>query len=50
MYGRYMGFVTYNGEVFNRNNLVGKMRSDGLIVNDQGEVVGESFDITSETL
>ena len=46
-FGRYLGLVTYNGEVVNRNDIVGKMRADNMIVNDRGEVIGSTVDIAA---
>ncbi len=45
--GEYIGFVTYNGEVVNKGDIIGKIRSDGNIVNAKGEVIGFSVDLAA---
>ena len=45
--GYYLGFVSYNGEIINRNKVVGKMRADGRIVNVNGNVIGEIVDFAA---
>ncbi len=45
--GFYLGFVTYNGEVLDNDKLIGRMRADGNIVDDEGRVIGYSLDIAA---
>ena len=45
--GEYLGFVTYNGEVVNKGDVIGKIRSDGNITNAKGEVIGVSVDLAA---
>ena len=45
--GSYLGLVTYNGEVVNKTQVVGKYRADNKIVNDEGTVIGFFVDIAS---
>lgn len=46
-FGRYLGLVTYNGEVINKEKLIGKIRADGKIVNDKDSVIGFAVDIAA---
>ncbi len=43
--GYYLGFVTYNGEVVNGENLVGRLRADGLIADQENKIIGYPVDI-----
>ncbi len=45
--GQYLGFVTYNGEVVNKGELIGHLRSDGNIINDKGDIIGSSVDLAA---
>lgn len=45
--GKYLGFVTYNGEVVNKNNVVGHLQADGLIAGDNGELIGYVVDFAA---
>lgn len=45
--GFYLGFVTYNGEVLDNEKLIGRMRADGNIIDDEGRVIGYSLDIAA---
>ena len=43
--GKYLGFVTYNGEVVNKGAVAGRMRADGLIVDTAGNLIGSTVDL-----
>ena len=45
--GKYIGVVTYNGEIKAGETTVGYYRSDGNVVNTNGEVVGYAVSIAS---
>lgn len=45
--GKYTGFVTYNGEVVNKDDLVGRMRADGRIADAKGEIIGFAVDLAA---
>ena len=45
--GFYLGFVTYNGEVIDNEKLVGRLRADGNIVDENNRVIGYSLDISA---
>lgn len=45
--GQYLGFVSYNGDVVKDNAVVGHMRFDDRIVNEQQEVIGFFVDIAA---
>lgn len=45
--GFYLGFVTYNGEVVDNEKLVGRMRADGNIVDEDNNIIGYSVDIAA---
>lgn len=47
LFGRYLGLVTYNGEVINKEKLIGKIRADGKIINDKDSVIGFAIDIAA---
>ena len=38
--GNYLGLISYNGEVINKGSVVGRLRADDKIVNEQNEVIG----------
>ena len=46
-FGLYLGFVTYNGEVVNKDSLVGRQRADGRIVSPDGALIGFTVDIAA---
>ena len=45
--GKYLGFVTYNGEVVEKNNVVGRVQADETIVNSKGEIIGSIVDFSA---
>ena len=45
--GEYIGFVSYNGEVISKGDVLGKIRADGNIIDKEGNVIGFSLDIAS---
>lgn len=45
--GNYLGLITYNGEVINQGNVVGRLRADNKIVNANNEVIGFFVDIAA---
>lgn len=45
--GGYVGFVSYNGEVTNQGNVVGRVKADREIVNNKGEHLGFMVDFAA---
>lgn len=45
--GKYIGFVTYNGEVVAKNKVIGRLLIDGTVADAKGEVIGYMADIAS---
>lgn len=45
--GEYMGLVSYNGIVVNAGKTIGKIRSDGRIINNSGAIVGAELSFAS---
>ncbi len=39
--GEYLGVVSYNGEVINNGDLVGRLRADNHISDDKGNIIGQ---------
>lgn len=46
-YGKYLGFVSYNGEVVNGENVVGHLRADGTIADNKNIDVGYMLDFAA---
>lgn len=45
--GYYLGFVSYNGEVVDGGNVVGRIRADGRVADLTGKIIGYSIDIAA---
>lgn len=45
--GKYLGLVSYNGEVLNKGIVVGRMRFDDKIINIKNEVIGFALDVAA---
>ncbi|MBQ8660840.1 MAG: hypothetical protein IJ482_00745 [Alphaproteobacteria bacterium] len=45
--GYYLGFVSYNGEVVDGGNTVGRLRADGKIADLTGKIIGYSIDFAA---
>ncbi len=45
--GEYLGIITYNGEVVNAGEVIGKLRADGNIADNKGNIIGQYVDIAS---
>lgn len=46
-YGRYLGFVNYNGEVINKEQLMGRLTSAGDIIDLSGKIIGYTLDFAA---
>lgn len=46
-FGRFLGVINYNGEVFNKGNLVGKISFNSKIINQEGLEIGFAVDATA---
>ncbi len=46
-YGKYLGFISYNGEVINKGAVNGRLRADDKIVDNEGNVIGFYVDISA---
>lgn len=45
--GYYLGYVSYNGEIVDGGNVVGRIRADGRVADLTGKVIGYSIDIAA---
>ena len=41
--GQYLGYISYNGEVLQKGNVVGRARADGKIADREGNIIGFSL-------
>ena len=46
-YGKYLGFISYNGEVINKGETVGRLRADNKIIDTKGKVIGYFIEISA---